>query len=113
MLLCSDFQRYEIQKIYDLYHGVIKEKETQLWKTAVFQQLVFSTRELKENEPDRVFKYQFWMIYLNKSFKSRFVGRWKKDKEKKRLDRSKVWAEKKRVYIGNGLTETENNSKSH
>ena len=53
------------------------------------------------------------MIYLNKSFKSRFVGRWKEDKEKKRLDRSKVWAEKKRVYIGNGLTETENNSKSH
>ena len=50
----------------------------------MFQQLVFSTRELKENERDRVFKYQFWMIYLNKSFKSRFVGRWKKDKEKKK-----------------------------
>ena len=50
----------------------------------MFQQLVFSTRELKENERDRVFKYQFWMIYLNKSFKSRFVGRWKKDKGKKK-----------------------------
>ena len=28
---------------------------------------------------------------------------------RKRLARSKAWAEKKRVYIGNGRTETENN----
>ena len=36
-----------------------------------------------------------------------------KGQEKKRLARSKVWAKKKRVYIGNGRTETENNYKSH
>ena len=42
-----------------------------------------------------------------------FAGRRKKDKKKKRLDRSKVWDKKKRVYIGNGRTETENNCKSH
>ena len=42
-----------------------------------------------------------------------FAGRWKKQQEKReRLARSKVWAEKKRVYIGNGRTETENNCKS-
>ena len=40
-----------------------------------------------------------------------FAGRWKKDG--KRLARSKVWAEKKRVYIGNERTGTENNCKSH
>ena len=34
-------------------------------------------------------------------------------KKKKKLARSKVWAKKKRVYIGNGRTETENNCKSH
>ena len=33
--------------------------------------------------------------------------------KRKRLDRSKGWVEKKRIYIGNGGTETENNSKSH
>ena len=31
---------------------------------------------------------------------------------KKRLARSKVWAEKKRVYIGDGRTGTENNCES-
>ena len=34
-------------------------------------------------------------------------------KKRERLARSKVWAEKVRVYIGNGRTETENNCKSH
>ena len=31
----------------------------------------------------------------------------------KRLARSKVWAKKKKVYIGNGRTETDNKCKSH
>ena len=44
-----------------------------------------------------------------------FAGRLKniKKKKKKKLARSKVWAKKKRVYIGNGRPETENNCKSH
>ena len=43
-----------------------------------------------------------------------FVGRWKQDKKKtKRLDRSKVRAKKKSIYVGNGRTETENNCKSY
>ena len=38
----------------------------------------------------------------------------KKGQQKtKRLVRSNVWAEKKRVYIGNGRTETGNDCKSH
>ena len=41
-----------------------------------------------------------------------FAGRWKK-KKRKRLAGSKVRAKKKRVYIGNERTETENNCKSH
>ena len=32
---------------------------------------------------------------------------------RKRLARSKVWAKKKKVYIGNGRTETDNKCKSH
>ena len=36
----------------------------------------------------------------------------KGQEKRERLARSKVWAEKKRVYIGNGRTETENNCKS-
>ena len=42
------------------------------------------------------------------------AGRWKKGQEQReRLARSKVWAEKKRVFIDNGRTETENDCKSH
>ena len=37
----------------------------------------------------------------------------KGEEKGKRLARSKVWAEKKRVYIGNGRTDRENNCKSH
>ena len=37
----------------------------------------------------------------------------KDQKKRKILARSKVWAKNKRVYIGNGKTETENNCKSH
>ena len=37
----------------------------------------------------------------------------KKKKKKRKTGRSKVWAEKERVYIGNGRTETESNCKSH
>ena len=37
----------------------------------------------------------------------------KGQEKRKRLARSKVWDKKKRVYIGNGRTETENNCKSH
>ena len=37
----------------------------------------------------------------------------KEQEERKRLARPKVCAEKKRVYIGNGRTETENNCKSY
>ena len=37
----------------------------------------------------------------------------KGQEQRKRLDRSKVWAEKKRIYIGNGRTEIGNNCKSH
>ena len=37
----------------------------------------------------------------------------KGQEKRERLARSKVWAEKKRVYIGNGRTGTENNCKSH
>ena len=37
----------------------------------------------------------------------------KKEKEQReRLARSKVWTEKKRNYIGNGRTETENTAKA-
>ena len=36
----------------------------------------------------------------------------KGQEKRKKLARSKVWAKKKRVYIGNGRTETENNCKS-
>ena len=32
---------------------------------------------------------------------------------RERLAGSKVWAEKERVYTGNGRTETENNCKNH
>ena len=43
-----------------------------------------------------------------------WIGRWKKRQEQReRLARSKGQAEKKRIYIGNGRTETENNWKSH
>ena len=37
----------------------------------------------------------------------------KRQEERKRLAESTVWAEKKRVYIGNERTEPENNCKSH
>ena len=37
----------------------------------------------------------------------------KGQEQRERLARSKVWADKKRVYTGNGRTETENNCKSH
>ena len=37
----------------------------------------------------------------------------KGQEKRKKLARPKVWAKKKRVYIGNGRTETENNCKSH
>ena len=37
----------------------------------------------------------------------------KRQEQRERLARSKVWAEKERVYAGNGRTETENNCKSH
>ena len=33
----------------------------------------------------------------------------KGQEQRERLATSKVWAEKKRIYIGNGRTETENN----
>ena len=33
--------------------------------------------------------------------------------QRESLTRSKVWAEKKRVYIGNRRAETENNCKTH
>ena len=36
-----------------------------------------------------------------------------KGHKRERLTTSKVWAEKKRDYIGNGRTEMENNCKSH
>ena len=43
-----------------------------------------------------------------------FAGRWKKGQEQREtLGRSKVWAEKKRVCIDNGRTETENNCNCH
>ena len=44
---------------------------------------------------------------------ARFTGGWKKEKIEKRVARSKVWAEKKRVYIVNERAKTENDSKSH
>ena len=34
-------------------------------------------------------------------------------RERERIARSKVWAEKERNYIGNGMDETENNCKSN
>ena len=37
---------HHLMHFYRLYHGDSKEKEKQLWITAVFEQLVFSTREL-------------------------------------------------------------------
>ena len=72
----------------------------------------------------RRIKYSFWkrrilreISRLRKQLRrieAWFAGRWKKKQEKtERLARSKVWAEKKRVYIGNERTETENNCKSH
>ena len=33
--------------------------------------------------------------------------------KRERLARSKVWAEKQRVYVSNGRTGTENNCKGH
>ena len=33
----------------------------------------------------------------------------KRQERRERLARSRVWAEKKKVYIGNGRTETKNN----
>ena len=68
-----------------------KEKET-IWKRRILTDISRLRKNLSRRDA--------W-----------FAGRWKKD-GKKRLARSKVWAEKKRVYIGNGRTGTENNCKS-
>ena len=52
-------------------HGGIKEKEKQLWKTAVFWQLVFSTRELWKTSVIRlVFKY-----YIQRFIQTNFLSR--------------------------------------
>ena len=49
----------------------------------------------------------------NNNNKNMVCKKMEKGQEKrKKLARSKVWAKKKRVYIGNGRTETENNCKS-
>ena len=37
----------------------------------------------------------------------------RRQEQRERVARSKVWADKERVYTGNGSTETENNCKSH
>ena len=50
LLTNSYFRRLVILQCHEdvhhmVYHGGSKEKEKKLWKTAVFRQLVFSTRE--------------------------------------------------------------------
>ena len=49
IIITEGFSRCYLRK-----HGGIKEKDKQLWKTALFRQLVFSTTELQKNERDRV-----------------------------------------------------------
>ena len=71
-----------------------KKKKESFWKRRILRDISRLRKDLSRREA--------W-----------FAGRWKKNKSKERLARSKVWAEKKRVYIGNGRTETENNCKSH
>ena len=65
---------------------------------------------LEKKNPDR---YQL-VKEGPKQNRSMVCRKMEKGQEKReRLARSKVWSEKKRVYIGNGRTETENNCKSH
>ena len=66
-----------------------KKKDEPFWKRRIVKDISRLRRNLSRTEA--------W-----------FKGRWKKDqKKRKRLARSKVWAEKKRVYIGNGRTAKE------
>ena len=70
-----------------------KEKEP-LWKRRILRDVSSVRKDLSRIEA--------W-----------FAEDGKRTKKRERLARSKVWAEKERVYIGNGRTETENNCKSH
>ena len=69
-----------------------KEKEP-LWKRRILRDVSSVRKDLSRIEA--------W-----------FAEDGKRTKKRERLARSKVWAEKERVYIGNGRTETENNCKS-
>ena len=79
-----------------------KEEKEPLWKRRILRDVSRVRKDLSRIEA--------WFAEDGKRTKK---TERKKKKKKRKTGRLKVWAEKERVYIGNGRTETENNCKSH